>query len=359
MSKHLADVEADYRIWQALPGSQKIFLSCPIFEALLSGTRGGGKTDTLLMDFLQHVGQGWGAEWRGILFRTKFRDLNDVITKSLKWFPKVYPTAAFNWSKCEWTFPQGEKLLFRHIRKASDYESYHGHAYPWIAFEELTNWPNDVVYKLMMSCCRSTVIGMPRKFRATTNPYGIGHGWVKERFKLPGMAHTVIRETGKPERVAIMSYLQENVHLLRAEPDYIERIREAARNHAEEKAWLLGSWDIVSGGMLDDVWNPRVHLIAPFPIPRTWRIDRSFDWGSSKPFSVGWWAESDGSTVETPTGTRHTVKGDLFRIYESYGWTGEANTGRRMLAHDIAAGIVEREIKWGIRDLVVPGPADS
>ena len=26
-------------------------------------------------------------------------------------------------------------------------------------------------------------------------------------------------------------------------------------------------------------------------------IDRSFDWGSSKPFSVGWWAESDGTTA--------------------------------------------------------------
>ena len=25
-----------------------------------------------------------------------------------------------------------------------------------------------------------------------------------------------------------------------------------------------------------------------------------FDWGSSKPFSVGWWAESDGSDVEIP-----------------------------------------------------------
>jgi hypothetical protein len=173
--------------WEALPGSQKLFLACPIFECLLSGNRGGGKTDTLLMDFLQHVGQGWGAEWKGILFRTQFRDLRDVRDKSLKWFPMLCPGAKFLSSSQEyrWVFPDGEQLLFRHIRKPSDYQAYHGHAYPWIGFEELTNWADDAVYKLMMSCCRSTAIGMPRKVRATTNPYGRGHNWVKDRFELP------------------------------------------------------------------------------------------------------------------------------------------------------------------------------
>ena len=38
-------------IWQPLPGSQTRFLTCPVFEALLEGTRGGGKTDALLMSF--------------------------------------------------------------------------------------------------------------------------------------------------------------------------------------------------------------------------------------------------------------------------------------------------------------------
>ena len=106
MSRHLEDIDVPYDVvWEALPGSQKLFLSCPIYECLLSGSRGGGKTDTLLMDFLQHVGKGWGQEWRGILFRTQFRDLNDVVQKSLKWFPKVFPGAKFNWGKYEWAFP--------------------------------------------------------------------------------------------------------------------------------------------------------------------------------------------------------------------------------------------------------------
>ncbi len=201
--------------------------------------------------------------------------------------------------------------------------------------------------------------GMPRKVRATTNPYGIGHNWLKMRFQLPGMAHKVIREPGEPERVAIFGYLAENKILLKGDPDYLSRIKRAARDPAELEAWVNGSWDIVAGGMFDDVWDPKVHVVEPFPIPHSWKIDRSFDWGSSKPFSVGWWAESDGSIAQTSRGPLHTVRGDLFRIHEWYGWTGKANEGLRMTAGQIAAGIVERELQWGIHDRVVPGAADA
>jgi hypothetical protein len=61
-----------------------------------------------------------------------------------------------------------------------------------------------------------------------------------------------------------------------------------------------------------------------------------------------------------PDGTwRSTVRGDLFRIAEWYGWTGKANQGLRMLANDVAAGIVERELALGLHGRVRPGPADN
>lgn len=55
-------------IWKPLPGSQTRFLTCPVFEALLEGTRGGGKTDALLMSFAQYCGRGFGEHWRGCSF---------------------------------------------------------------------------------------------------------------------------------------------------------------------------------------------------------------------------------------------------------------------------------------------------
>jgi hypothetical protein len=98
--------------------------------------------------------------------------------------------------------------------------------------------------------------------------------------------------------------------------------------------------------MFDDLWDAKVHSVGRFQVPRTWYVDRSFDWGSSKPFSVGWWAESDGSDLVFPNGRRmRTVRGDLFRIAEWYGCVkGKENEGLKMTASQIAEGIKLREI---------------
>ena len=358
-------------VWSPQPGSQELFLSCPIYEVLYEGTRGPGKTDALLMDFLQHVGTGLGPDWRGVLFRRSHPELTDVIAKSQKWFKRIFPGCEFNKVEKTWTFPDGAQLLLRHMRVVEDYNAFHGHAYPWIAWEELTNWASDGPYRKMMSCSRSSNPDVPRKYRATCNPYGVGHNWVKRRFRLPGNRGIVIRDAVdtegelEPPRVAIHGNIYENRILLNADPHYISRLRAAARNPAELRAWIHGDWDIVAGGMFDDVWDPKRNVVEPFPIPNSWRVDRAFDWGASRPFSVGWWAESDGTTVKLPNGREmRTVRGDIFRIYEWYGCDPkEANTGLKLTAAQIAKGIKEREASMlanrAIARPVSPGPADN
>ena len=353
-------------IWVPQEGSQERFLACPLFEVLFEGTRGPGKTDALIMDFCQHVGKGFGAEWRGIIFRQTYPQLVDVINKTKKWLPQIFDGVKYNASEHYWTFKTGEVLYLRQFNRESDYWNYHGHEYPWIGWEELCNWPTDVGYKRMMSCCRSTNKKMPRKYRSTTNPYGVGHNWVKLRFRLPGSRFVPITDSLdednklEPPRVAIHGSITENKILLDADPDYIDKIRASASNNAELQAWLYGSWDIVAGGMFDDVWDAKVHVLKAFNIPTNWRIDRSFDWGSSAPFSVGWHAESDGSDVQLSNGSWiSTVKGDIFRIAEWYGWNGKPNKGLKMLATEVSAGIIEREVRMGIYGRVKAGPADS
>lgn len=361
--------------WAPQPGSQEYFLKCPVDEVLYEGNRGPGKTDALLMDFFQDVNVGWGADWVGILFRKTYPELQDVIEKSRKWFKLVSPGAKFNEAKSEWTFPTGEKLYFRQFAKPADYWKYHGHAYPWIGWEELCTYANDECYKSMFSCSRSTRKGMPRKVRATANPYGPGHNWVKHRWALPVAPGQIVGRyiadsrdhTGElePPRIAIHGNLDENQILLRADPGYKARIRAAARNPAELAAWLFGSWDIVAGGMIDDVWAHcrDACVVKPFPIPEAWRIDRSMDWGSSKPSSIGWWATSNGEDYRDADGRiRSTVKGDIFRVAELYTWTGKPNEGTRQLATEISREAVQLEVDRGWRrpgwTRVRPGPGD-
>jgi len=358
--------------WAPQAGSQVAFLSCPVFECLYEGTRGPGKTDALLMDFLQHVGQGWKAEWRGVLFRKTYPALGDVIEKSNKWFPRIFPGARYNRSEHYWTFPDGEQLYFRHFERPGDYWKYHGHAYPWQGWEELTTWPTPECFISMFACARSTAIGIPIKVRATTNPYGVGHNWVKARYRLPiagkHFVGKVIRDSRdrdgnlEPERVAIHGKIHENRILLHADPKYIDRIRAAARNPAELRAWLYGDWNIVAGGMFDDVWDPSVHVVPNFPlyrVPKEWQISRAYDHGQSAPFSVGWWAISNGEPFEWNGHTYGRYPGDRYRIAEWYGWNGQPNEGVRMLSTKIAEGILEREDDYGLTGRVRPGPADT
>lgn len=357
--------------WAAQEGAQSAFLSCPVYEVLLEGSRGGGKTDSLIMDFAQHTGQGFRSQWKGVLFRQTYPQLADVISKTKQWFPRMFPRAKFNESQSRWVFPDGEELLLRHMDNEQDYWGFHGWSIPWIGWEELTTWPNDRCYKMMMSCSRSTVPNMPRKVRATTNPYGCGHNWVKSRFRLPvpprKIIGPIIQENDEngvpmPSRVAIHSMLHENKVMLSADPFYMNKIREAAPNPAALKAWLEGDWNIVAGGMFDDVWVPGHHVVPDIRadlIPPGWKIDRSYDHGQSRPFSVGWWAQSNGEPIQIGGRQYGTIRGDVFRIGEWYGWTGSPNEGVRLTAVEIAAGIKERELRMGIRGRCKPGPADT
>lgn len=360
-------------VWQPQPGSQTAVLRCPAFEVLYHGTRGPGKSTTLIADYMQHVGKGYGAAWKGLIFRRTYPEVKDLADKSKEMISRWCPQARYNHSEHFWTFPTGEELLFRQFQREDDYWKYHGHEYPFIGWDELTTWPDMGGYKRMILCCRSPEPGMPRMLRATTNPYGVGHNEVKFYFRLPEYDGKPIAveyeftdvDTGEVKkelmyRIAIKGTIWENKILLRAQPQYIQQIKQGARNEAELAAWLEGSWDIVSGGMFGDVWAPKHNILPRFKVPASWRIDRSFDWGSSKPFSVGWWAQSDGTDLTFPDGSiMSTVRGDLFRVGEWYGWNGKPNTGTYALAVDISKGIVEREMKRGWGSRVKPGPADS
>ena len=161
-------------------------------------------------------------------------------------------------------------------------------------------------------------------------------------------------------RQFIPARITDNPTLLKNDPDYAYRLY-ALGDPALVRAMLEGDWDIVSGGALDDVWKPERQIVPPFAVPKNWPVDRSFDWGSSAPFSVGWWAQANGEEVRFTDGsTRVFPPGSLIRIAEWYGWNGKPNEGCKLTAEAVARGILERERASVLAGLAVkPGPADS
>lgn len=362
--------------------SQEIALCSPCNHTLYHGTRGSGKTATQLMKFRRYVGLGYGKFWTGIIFDFEHKNLSDMIKQSKKFFTQKDNYATFYSSPAsyKWVWDTGEELHFRHAKKVTDYENFHGHEYPFIGFNELTKHPTSELYDKMTSTNRSSFIPemhtpkddegvyktkdkkplppIPLMVFSTTNPSGAGHNWVKKRFINPVKTGNVLKkrlrvyDASKKKnvyitktQVAIFGSYKEDPYL---PPDYIASLDELTKNNpALRKAWLEGNWDFVTGGALDDVFDRNVHIIPRFRIPEGWFVDRTMDWGSSQPFSIGWFAESDGEEFVDDYGTtRFYPKGTIIQIDEWYG-SHEigTNKGIKLSAVDIARGIKEREKK--------------
>ena len=368
-------------VWAPQAGSQAAFLHATEVEVLFTGTRGGcGKSDALLFSYLQFV-DIWKKAWKGIILRQSHPALREMIDRSRRWIPRIWPDAEYNEIKFRWTFPSGATLSFDHLAERGDFDKYQGAEFAFIGFEELVTWDDLRLYKLMFSCLRSPIPGVPLMVRSTTNPYGPAHNAIKDRFNLPiPNAKSMVNLHGaclgplivgkvdatgiqEPDRRAIHGHLLENKLFLRVNPGYIQKTKASCNGDENlERAWLDGDWDITSGGLIDGVWNKAKEFcvwegLTPKTIPEDWVIFRVYDYGWSAPFAVCWFAASNGGDIELENGkVRSTRRGDLFLVREWYGWTGvERNKGLELLTPQITKGIIEREVEWGWRGQGFPG----
>lgn len=333
-------------------GKQSALISCPANEICYGGARGGGKTYGALLDWLTHAHR-YGDKAKGILFRKTYPELENVEEKASSIYPLfggVYLT-----QKRTWRFPNGAVLKLRYLDKDKDADNYQGHEYNWMCFEEAGNWPRPDPLDKLRACLRSAE-GVKHRLILTCNPGGVGHNWVKARYIDPCPPMKIVGDDDW-NKVYIPAKVTDNPRLLEADPQYISRLKESGPDWLV-RAWLDGDWDIIAGGMFDDVWSRDVHVLKQFEIPKSWRVDRGFDWGSSKPFAVCWFAESDGTPVTIDGQERHFPRGSVFQILELYGCEeGKPNTGIKALASEIAAKI--KVIDDSIELRVNAGPADS
>lgn len=311
------------------------------FELLYGGARGGGKSFFLLMDYLQDVPK-YGRNWQGIFIRKTYPELEQAIRDSWKIFPQT--GATFEKQPKTWTWPNGASLRFRNLETAEDAQHYQGHSYTWFGGDEMGNYPSADVYTLMLATLRSADAPIPTRARLTANPGGPGHHWLKQRFIDPSpLGYMPIKDPeSKRERMFIPSRITDNRLLLENDPAYIDNLKLQATPELV-RAWLLGDWDVQISSFFPEFQKPR-HVIPPFLIPQHWFRFRSFDWGSSHPFCVLWFAVSDGTQIVDSTGKGKLYpRGTLICYREWYGMEpGRPNVGIKLKNEEIAAGILRR-----------------
>ncbi|MGN1120232.1 MAG: phage terminase large subunit, partial [Oscillospiraceae bacterium] len=345
-------------VWKPQP-KQIEFMSRPEYEALYGGAAGGGKSDAIVVEALRQVDN---PNYRAIIFRKTFPQCRELIIKSMRIYKSAYPKATYNGSEHYWKFPSGAKIYFGSMPNSMSYLQYQGLSYSFIAFDELTHFTQEE-YEYLISRNRADGPGLRVYIRATANPGGIGHGWVKNRFITPVPPNTTqhikstIRDNGGKKieiertRIFIPSTVFDNEELLKNDPDYLASL--GLLPEAQKKALLYGDWDSYEGQVFTE-WknNPEgydthlnTHVINPFPIPDSWPRFRTFDFGYSKPFTAQWWAID--------------YEGRAYLYRQLYGCTETPNTGLKWEPRKIAREIknIENQCEKGHEILGIADPA--
>jgi hypothetical protein len=356
---------------------QQIVFDSPATEILYGGAGGGGKSHLIRVALIK-----WSAEIPG-LQTCLIRRLSVDLLKNHMDGPTGFRTLLAPWvasgdvrittsPACVHWVKTGAKIYLDHCQHERDKYGFQGREIHVAAFDELTHFTESIYRFIRRSLRKPDALRVPERYKGRfpkilngTNPGNVGHNWVKRTFidsAPPFEVHRRPKDDGGLLRQFVPALLEDNPSI---DPEDYEGSLLGIGNPALAKAMRYGDWDIVAGGMFDDLWKRDIHVVKPFPIPAGWYVDRSFDWGSSKPFSVLWWAEANGEDVTTPDGRTIVVpRGTVFAIAEWYGCEkDQENVGLKMSARKVAEGILDREARMVEPGLIQraphPGPADS
>lgn len=224
---------------------QAIFLGYEGMEAMYGGAAGGGKSDALLMGALQYVEvPGYSA----LILRRTYKDLalpGALMDRAFQWLSGS--GARWHGGRNMWEFPGGATVSFGYLDNENDKYRYQSAEFQYIALDELTQFTESQYLYMFSRLRRLSGVDIPLRMRSASNPGGVGHQWVYERF--------VKSEVGG--RLFIPATVDDNPSL-----DREEYVRSLMNLDAVTRDQLLnGDWGAYEAGRFRASWFRRYRVL--------------------------------------------------------------------------------------------------
>lgn len=287
---------------------QEAFLRLRCREALFGGAAGGGKSIGLLMDASQYVEV---PGYHALLLRPTLSELEQpggLLDLADDWFG--LSKAAWSGELRAWLFPGpgrsgagGSSLRFGYLAGQRDVNRYSGSSYSYLGLDELSQ-VDEVSYHRMQRVLRQpkpdlnpsrspdglSLAEVPIRCRATSNPGGPNHHWIRAYFVDPQT---------RPEGVIYLpARWSDNDHL-----DFEQYARGLAHLPLADRERLInGDWEIPDeGNTFQRSW---FEIIDRSQVPEGTRAVRYWDLAGTEPtpnnpdpdYTVGLRLEYDDTT---------------------------------------------------------------
>jgi hypothetical protein len=195
----------------------------------------------------------------------------------------------------ELRFPNGSLLKCGYIDALSDTAQFQGTEWQVIMIDELGLLIPEAL-PILHETLRSSNAAIPvRWLRATANPGGPSHAYVRSHFIDPSLdgRKIITDEQGRTTRFIRSSVYDNVAHVGRKYVAILEGIEDPARR----KSMLEGDFNAFFGQVFQE-WDATRHIVGPrkdVHIPAEWRRFAGIDYGFSAPFAAIWLAiDNDG-----------------------------------------------------------------
>jgi predicted phage terminase large subunit-like protein len=206
--------------------------------------------------------------YNALILRKTFKDLAKPDALIPLSFQVLAGTEAeWNNQRHEWSFPSGATLSFGYCDAENDKYIYQGAQYQFVGFDELTQFSETQYLYVNSRVRRRANVDVLLRARGASNPGGLGHEWVKQRF---------ITEEN-PDRPFIPAKLEDNPDLDKESYikslDLLDLVTRAQLRH--------GDWRIrPEGNLFKRFWFKDILDKEPNDVVR-WR--RHWDLAATEP----------------------------------------------------------------------------